>query len=164
MSTVFQPTIFSCVDTQYDGGMPPRTAAAPIDNDDGPGPVADSDVVFLPAFGTDTPVYSTAVPDLIAALQVAGVSARTWHTGDAAEFAAGRGPATEALIQIAVGIASSGGWYAVQSLLERRREKVHLIVVYAKDNQRFRIEISGPAQKVAEDLQQLDPFRSEPPA
>ncbi|GAB2567195.1 hypothetical protein Aab01nite_45200 [Paractinoplanes abujensis] len=143
--------------------MPPRISAEPIGSDDAPGPVADSDVVFLPAFEADTPIYSAAVPELVAALRAADVSARTWHADGLAEFAATRGPVTEALIQIAVGIASSGGWYAVQSLLERRHEKVHLIAVYEKDGQRFRIEVTGPAPEVARELGQLDPFRVEPP-
>ncbi|MBL7258264.1 hypothetical protein [Paractinoplanes lichenicola] len=126
--------------------------------------MADSDVVLLPiTFDGDTPIYPESAHSLIAALRAADVSARTWHA-DPPEFGASRGPVTDALIQIAVGIASSGGWYAVQSLLERRQEKVHLIAFYEKDGQRFRLEVTGPARQIAEELRQLDPFRPEPPA
>jgi hypothetical protein len=135
-----------------------------IDSGDHPGPRPDTDVIFLPtAVDGDTPIYSGDVPRLLDALLATGVSATTWHVGTEAEFTSARGPITEALLQVAVGIASSAGWHAIQSLLLQHRGKANLIAVYERDRDRFRVELTGPAAEVAAELKRLDPFRPDSP-
>jgi hypothetical protein len=130
-------------------------AAAP---GDGPGPILTSDVTFLPRAEDDgAGAYPGEVPALIRELESAGVSARTWHDGQHVEFLDERGPIAEMLLEFGIGIASSGGWSALQALLRRRPEaQVKLTIVVDRDGHRSRVEASGDADGVAAALAGLD--------
>ena len=74
----------------------------------------------------------------------------------------GRGPVTDTVLQVGVGVASSAGWYALQTLLRRRGERtVTVVAVFDDGGQRRRAEVTGSATDVAEVLERLDPFGSE---
>jgi hypothetical protein len=128
----------------------------------GPGPVVGTDVVFLPqAFDHDTPVYSAQTVQLVDQLTAAGVTARTWHPAAECEFLSDRGPIADTLLQIAVGIASSAGWHAIQSLLRRRSGPLQVIAVFEQGGVRRRAALTGDADDVLRALEKLDPFAPE---
>ncbi|ROO60274.1 hypothetical protein EDC02_2133 [Micromonospora sp. Llam0] len=127
--------------------------------DAGPGPVAGTDVVFLPqAFDHGTPVYPAHTTQLVDQLTAQGVTARTWHPAAESEILSARGPVADTLLQIAVGIASSAGWYAIQSMLRSRSGPLRVIAVFEQDGQRRRAELAGNADDVVRALETLDPF------
>jgi len=128
----------------------------------GPGPVVGTDVVFLPqAFDHGTPVYPAQTMRLVAQLTAEGVTARTWHPSAECEFLSDRGLIADTLLQIAVGIASSAGWYAIQSLLRRRSGPLQVIAVFERDGVRRRAALTGDADDVVRALETLDPFAPE---
>ena len=127
--------------------------------DAGPGPVAGTDVVLLPqAFDHGAPVYPAHTTQLVDQLTAQGVTARTWHPAAEFEIVSTRGPVADTLLQIAVGIASSAGWYAIQSLLRSRSGPLRVIAVFEQDGQRRRAELAGDADDVVRALETLDPF------
>lgn len=137
--------------------MPPEIRF--VADDAGPGPVPDADVVLLPvADDGGTPVYPSSVEQLLDELAADGVSARSWHPAGQFEVVDHRAPVVDALVQIAVGIATSGGWYAVRALIRRRRSDVRVVAVYEQGGQRCRAEVTGKPGEVAATLAQLDPF------
>jgi hypothetical protein len=125
----------------------------------GPGPLPGADVVLLPLVHDDgTAIYPGATDDLLAELAGAGVTARTWHEPGSFDQVDDRGILTDSLLEIAVGIATSGGWYALQSLLLRRKGTVRVIAVYEQGSQKWRAEVTGSPDEVADTLSRLDPF------
>lgn len=69
---------------------------------------------------------------------------------------------TDTLLQIGVGIGSSAGWYALQTLLRRRGGQLRVVAIFDDGVQRRRAEVTGEAADVVEALAKLDPFSSEP--
>jgi hypothetical protein len=125
----------------------------------GPGPRAGTDVVLLPiADDGGTPVYPDSVGQWIDELTSDGVSSDTWHPVGAFERLDHRSPIVDAFVQIGVGIATSGGWYALQALIRRRRDDVRVVAVYEQGGQRCQAEVTGKPDDVAAALAQLNPF------
>ncbi|MCO1597012.1 hypothetical protein M8C17_17800 [Micromonospora sp. RHAY321] len=143
--------------------MSPKVSIVATDSHRDPGPRPGADVTFLPLADDDgVPIYDESIPDLIQHLQTAGLSADTWHPAAECDFVSSRGLVTDALVQIGVGIGSSAGWYALQSLLRRRGGQVRVVAVFDDGTQRRRAEVTGEAADVVEALEKLDPFSSEP--
>jgi hypothetical protein len=134
-----------------------------LGSDDEFGPVADVDVVFLPAVPDGArPAYPRAVPELIEELRLSGVTSRTWHPDAQVTFVSDRGVFADAVLQILVGVASSAGWQAICSLVAKRSGPVRVIVVYGQGGRRLRTSpFEGEAPDVARELEQHDPYRPE---
>ncbi|MGQ5261422.1 hypothetical protein ACTWLT_11750 [Micromonospora sp. ZYX-F-536] len=143
--------------------MSPKVSIVATDSHREPGPRPGADVTFLPLADDDgVPIYDESIPDLIQHLRTAGLAADTWHPAAECDFVSSRGLVTDALVQIGVGIGSSAGWYALQSLLRRRGGQVRVVAVFDDGTQRRRAEVTGEAADVVEALEKLDPFSSEP--
>ncbi|WP_406044544.1 hypothetical protein OG799_08715 [Micromonospora sp. NBC_00898] len=143
--------------------MSPKVSIVATDSHRDPGPRPGADVTFLPLADDDgIPVYDESTPDLIQELQAAGAAVDTWHPARECEFVSSRGLVTDALLQIGVGIGSSAGWYALQTLLRRRGGQVRVVAIFDDGVQRRRAEVTGEAADVVEALEKLDPFSSEP--
>lgn len=143
--------------------MSPKVSIVATDSHRDPGPRPGVDVTFLPlADDGGVPVYDESTPALIRELQAAGMAAEIWHPATECDFVASRGVVTDTLLQIGVGIGSSAGWYALQTMLRRRGGQVKVLVVFDDGVQRRCAEVTGEAADVVEALEQLDPFSSEP--
>ncbi|GAB3932296.1 hypothetical protein GCM10027614_01180 [Micromonospora vulcania] len=70
---------------------------------------------------------------------------------------------TDSLLQIGVGIGSSAGWHALQTLLRRRGGKLRVVAIFDDGTQRRRAEVTGEAADVVQALETLDPFGTGPP-
>ncbi|MGW5666414.1 hypothetical protein [Micromonospora sp. NPDC003776] len=120
-------------------------------------------MTFLPLADDDgVPVYHESTPALMQELQAAGLTVDTWHPATECDFVSSRGVVTDALLQVGVGIASSAGWYALQTMLRSRSGQVRVLAIYDDGVERRRAEVTGEAADVVEALETLDPFRSEP--
>jgi hypothetical protein len=143
--------------------MSPKVSIVATDRHRDPGPRPGADVTFLPlADDGGVPVYDEATPELMQELQAAGVAVDTWHPATECDFVSFRGPVTDTLLQIGVGIGSSAGWYGLQTLLRRRGGQLRVVAVFDDGVQRRRAEVTGEAADVVEALEKLDPFNSEP--
>lgn len=120
------------------------------------------DVVLLPiADDNGTPVYPDVVPELLSELGALGVRAGMRHPADEAEFRSSRGPVTEILLQIGVGIGSAAGWGALKAILGRRTGTIKVVALYEQGDKRCRAEVTGKPAEVAEALEQINPFGPE---
>lgn len=145
--------------------MSPKVSIVTTDHYRGPGPRDSVDVTFLPLTEDDgVPVYPESTPALMQELLDADLVVDTWHPAAECDFVSSRGLVTDTLLQIGVGIGSSAGWYALQSMLRRRTGQVSVRVVLDDDDRarRRRVEVTGEAAGVVEALEKIDPFRSEP--
>lgn len=144
--------------------MSPKVSIVATDRHREPGPRPDADVTFLPiADDGGVPVYDDSVPELIEELLAARLTAGTWHPLTECEFVSSRGVLTDALLQIAVGISSSAGWYALQTLLRRRGgQQLRVVAIFDDGTERRRAEVTGEADDVVQALTTLNPFGSEP--
>ncbi|WP_146605651.1 hypothetical protein [Micromonospora craterilacus] len=143
--------------------MSPKVSIVAADHHQGPGPRAGVDVTFLPLAEDDgVLIYPESTPALMQELLAAGLVVDTWHPTGECDFVSSRGLVTDTLLQIMVGIASSAGWYALQSMLRRRTGQVSVRATFDDGVQRRRVEVNGEAAAVVEALERLDPFRSEP--
>lgn len=143
--------------------MSPKVSIVATDRHRDPGPRAGADVTFLPLGEDDgMPVYPESTPALMRELLAAGLTVDTWHPAEECDFVSSRGLVTDTLLQIGVGIGSSAGWYALQSMLRRRTGQVKVRAIFDDGVQRRRVEVTGEAADVVEALEELAPFRSEP--
>ncbi|WP_433288857.1 hypothetical protein [Micromonospora sp. CA-244673] len=143
--------------------MSPKVSIVATDRHRDPGPRDGTDVTFLPlAEYEGTSVYPESTPALMQELVAAGLVVDAWHPAAECDFVSSRGLVTDTLLQIGVGIGSSAGWYALQSMLRRRTGQVTVRAVVDDGVQRRRVEVTGEAADVVEALETLDPFRSEP--
>ncbi|WP_146247464.1 hypothetical protein [Micromonospora arborensis] len=143
--------------------MSPKVSIVATDSHREPGPRPGADVTFLPFADDDgIPVYDDSAPELIQELLAAGLTAGTWHPPAECEFVSSRGVLTDSLLQIGVGIGSSAGWYALQTLLRRRGGQLRVVAIFDNGTERRRAEVTGEAADVVQALTTLDPFDSEP--
>ncbi|MEV7230712.1 hypothetical protein AB0M79_27360 [Polymorphospora sp. NPDC051019] len=143
--------------------MSSKVSIVAMDHNPGPGPRAGVDVTFLPLAEDDgVPVYPESTPVLMQELVATGLVVDTWHPASECDFASSRGLVTDTLLQIGIGIGSSAGWYALQSMLRRHTGQVSVRAIYDDGVQRRGVEVTGEAADVVEVLDRLDPFRSEP--
>lgn len=143
--------------------MSPKVSIVATDRHRDPGPRAGADVTFLPLAEDDgVPVYPDSTLALMRELAAAGLVVDIWHPATECDFVSSRGLVTDTLLQIGVGIGSSAGWYALQSMLRQRTGQVTVRAVVDDGVQRRRVEVTGEAADVVETLETLDPFRSEP--
>jgi hypothetical protein len=135
--------------------MPPGFALE--DLDDYPERLRGGDLTFLPlAFDDGVPVYPAGVQDLAAELRASGLEVSVRHPPEECEFVSDR--STElvgALLEIAVGITSSAGWYALKALLERRSGRARVTVVFEEGDRIRRLKVTGDAAEVAKKLAEL---------
>lgn len=137
--------------------MPPGFAFDELD--DYPERLPAADLTFLPlAYDDETPVYPAGVHDLAAKLRAPGLEVSVLHPAEECEFVSDRsGLLVGALLEVAVGIASSGGWYAIKALLERRTGRSRVTVVFEEDGRTRRVRMTGEAAEVARAIEQLTP-------
>ena len=143
--------------------MSPKVSIVATESHREPGPRPGPAGTFLRApHDNGTPVYDDSTPDLIQQLLAAGVAADAWHPFTECEFVSSRSVVTDSLLQIGVGIGSSAGWYALQTLLRRREGQLRVVAIFDNGAQRRRAEVTGEAADVVQALQTLDPFGPEP--
>jgi hypothetical protein len=101
-------------------------------------------------------------PDTLAIadeLRRAGIDAQPWHDLAHCDVAGERGPITDAVLSLVLGIASAAGWDAIKALLRRRtsNDPVKLTIGWRTTQGEQWLNIEGPAHAIADTLNNIEP-------
>ncbi len=119
---------------------------------------SESDVTIFPkSVHNGRGSYSESALDFADELNQTGAVARPWHDPAECEISTERGPVTETVVAIVLGIASSAGWDALKWALSRkpRTEQVSLTVGWRDGSAEKWVRVEGPADAVAETIVRL---------